>query len=221
MGASLRAKVVNGEAKSFRSGLNGREKGRRKVSLTYRVKSAHKVKLTDKQLLQWMFPILLVMLVYMGTWTLSATPTAEIIKDQTGLKFKQCSYNWWDHSLALGEILFLAWGIKVCYNVRNAESLYDEARLISYAIYNIALVNTAMIAFQVSQQALPHHLGVAELRKDIHNGLDRVFGDHSKCLERNYFCKATPDVLVDIDGIVEVKCPAGAANLIPEDARIK
>lgn len=48
-----------------------------RVSLTYRVKSAHKVKLTDKQLLQWMVPILLVMIIYLMTWTLSATPFAE------------------------------------------------------------------------------------------------------------------------------------------------
>lgn len=48
----------------------------------------------------------------------------------------------------LGEVLFLAWGIRVCYNVRNAESLYNEARMISYAIYNIALVNILMICFQ-------------------------------------------------------------------------
>ncbi|XP_058121445.1 probable G-protein coupled receptor CG31760 [Anopheles coustani] len=120
-----------------------------RVSLTYRVKSAHKVKLTDKQLLQWMVPILLVMFIYLGTWTLSAPPTAEKIEDQYGLIFKQCSYNWWDHSLAIGEVLFLAWGIRVCYNVRNAESLYNEAKLISYAIYNIALVNTTMVAFHL------------------------------------------------------------------------
>lgn len=50
-----------------------------RVSLTYRVKSAHKVKLTDNQLLQWMVPILLVMLIYLGTWTLSATPSAEVV----------------------------------------------------------------------------------------------------------------------------------------------
>lgn len=50
-----------------------------RVSLTYRVKSAHKVKLTDKQLLQWMVPILLVMLIFLGTWTLSATPSAEVV----------------------------------------------------------------------------------------------------------------------------------------------
>jgi G protein-coupled receptor 158 len=116
--------------------------------LTYRVKSAHKVKLTDKQLLQWMVPILLVMLIYLGTWTLSDTPTAEEIVDNEDLRFKQCVYNWWDHSLAIGEVLFLAWGIRVCYNVRNAESLFNEARLISYAIYNIAIVNILMIAFQ-------------------------------------------------------------------------
>ncbi|XP_049535012.1 probable G-protein coupled receptor CG31760 [Anopheles darlingi] len=120
-----------------------------RVSLTYRVKSAHKVKLTDKQLLQWMVPILLVMFIYLGTWTLSAPPDAEKIEDQHGLIFKQCSYNWWDHSLAIGEVLFLAWGIRVCYNVRNAESLYNEAKLISYAIYNIALVNTTMVAFHL------------------------------------------------------------------------
>ncbi|XP_044007176.1 probable G-protein coupled receptor CG31760 [Aphidius gifuensis] len=120
-----------------------------RVSLTYRVKSAHKVKLTDKQLLQWMIPILLVMLIYLGTWTLSATPNAHVIADNQGLQFYQCEYNWWDHSLAIGEILFLAWGIRVCYNVRNAESLFNEARLISYAIYNIALVNTTMIAIHL------------------------------------------------------------------------
>lgn len=73
-----------------------------RVSLTYRVKSAHKVKLTDKQLLQWMVPILLVMLIYLGTWTLSAPPYAEVIADNYGLKFYQCSFNWWDHSLAIG-----------------------------------------------------------------------------------------------------------------------
>ncbi|KAK9310600.1 hypothetical protein QLX08_000145 [Tetragonisca angustula] len=120
-----------------------------RVSLTYRVKSAHKVKLTDKQLLQWMFPILLVMLIYLGTWTLSAPPYAEVIADNYGLKFYQCSFNWWDHSLAIGEIMFLAWGIKVCYNVRNAESLFNEARLISYAIYNIAAVNITMTAIHL------------------------------------------------------------------------
>ncbi|CAG2107392.1 unnamed protein product [Medioppia subpectinata] len=72
-----------------------------RVSLTYRVKSAHKLKLTDKQLLQWLFPILLVMAIYLSTWTISAPPEAIYLIDWNGLKFKQCDYNWWDHSLAI------------------------------------------------------------------------------------------------------------------------
>lgn len=51
-----------------------------RVSLTYRVKSAHKLKLTDKQLLQWMFTIVLIMIIYLGTWTLSGSPKAEEVK---------------------------------------------------------------------------------------------------------------------------------------------
>ena len=73
---------------------------------------------------------------------------AEYIKDSAGLKFKQCSYGWWDHSLALGEILFLMWGIKVCFSVRKARTHYDEAKLITWSIYNIAVINIIMAAIQ-------------------------------------------------------------------------
>lgn len=74
-----------------------------RVSLTYRVKSAHKIKLTDKQLLQWLFPILLVMAIYLAAWTISDTPRPKYIVDWNELKFKQCDYNWWDHSLTIGK----------------------------------------------------------------------------------------------------------------------
>lgn len=54
-----------------------------------------------------------------------------------------------------GEILFLAWGIKVCYNVRNAESLFNEARLISYAIYNIAAFHDFLCSLFIFPHAGP------------------------------------------------------------------
>ncbi|KAK8390569.1 hypothetical protein O3P69_010333 [Scylla paramamosain] len=120
-----------------------------RVSLTYRVTSAHKIKLTDKQLLQWLTPILLIMLVYLSAWSLSATPSAEVKAADSGLKYKQCKYDWWDHSLAAGEVLFLMWGVKVCFSVRKAESFFDEAKYISWAVYNIALVNIVMVAFHL------------------------------------------------------------------------
>jgi G protein-coupled receptor 158 len=47
-----------------------------------------------------------------------------------------------------GEFLFLLWGIKVCYNVRKARTQFDEAKLIRWSIYNIAVVNIIMVTFQ-------------------------------------------------------------------------
>ena len=109
--------------------------------------------------------------VFCSAWTLSDPPVGVTILDTSGLKFKQCSFGWWDHCLATGEFLFLMWGIKVsyhfsllkssckflsiqvffvqvCVNVRKARTFFDEARLIRYSIYNIALVNLTMLAFQ-------------------------------------------------------------------------
>lgn len=120
-----------------------------RVSLTYRVKSAHKLKLTDKQLLQWLFPILLVMAIYLGTWTISSPPEGIYISDWDNLKFRQCDFNWWDHSIAIGEFLFLLWGIRVCYNVRHAESFFNEAKHISWAIYNITIANIIMVMIHI------------------------------------------------------------------------
>ena len=77
-----------------------------------------------------------------------STPKAVYIADSDGLKFKQCYYGWWDHNLGIGEVLFLLWGIKVCFNVRKARTHYNEAKLITWSIYNIAVVNIIMVAIQ-------------------------------------------------------------------------
>lgn len=45
-------------------------------------------------------------------------------------------------------MLFLAWGVKVCFGVRKAESFFNEARVISYAVYNITAVNILMASVQ-------------------------------------------------------------------------
>lgn len=44
--------------------------------------------------------------------------------------------------------LSLSYFLKVCYNVRNAESFFNEAKYISWSIYNIAAVNILMILIQ-------------------------------------------------------------------------
>jgi len=35
--------------------------------------------------------------------------------------------------------------------------------------------------------------------------------------EFNFFIRATPDGLIDEDGLVEIKCPHSAADLTPEE----
>lgn len=46
------------------------------------------------------------MAIYLGAWTISDTPQAVYIVDWNNLKFKQCDYNWWDHSLLIGTIQY-------------------------------------------------------------------------------------------------------------------
>ncbi|KAK7069513.1 G-protein coupled receptor activity protein [Halocaridina rubra] len=41
------------------------------------------------------------------------------------------------------------WGVKVCFSVRKAESFFDEATYISWAVYNIAIVNIVMVTFHL------------------------------------------------------------------------
>jgi len=55
---------------------------------------------------------------------------------------------WWLYAYNIGEVLFLAWGVRVCYVVRNAESFYNEAQSINFAIYNICIVNIIMMTIQ-------------------------------------------------------------------------
>ncbi|KAK8390769.1 hypothetical protein O3P69_010465 [Scylla paramamosain] len=131
-------RYIEGSGRHCRALVDAGVAGDVGLSLTYRVTSAHKIKLTDKQLLQWLTPILLIMLVYLSAWSLSATPSAEVKAADSGLKYKQCKYDWWDHSLAADEVLFL---------MQRASS--TRPKYISWAVYNIALVNIVMVAFHL------------------------------------------------------------------------
>ena len=45
--------------------------------------------------------------------------------------------------------LNMTWMItQVCIDVRKARTFFNEARMIRYSIYNIAVVNLTMLAFQ-------------------------------------------------------------------------
>lgn len=62
---------------------------------------------------------------------------------------------------------------------------------ISGRVLRLGRAVTGAINYRKTQMELPYHERVAELKKDIDNGPHHVFGCHSKCTERGYFCNAS------------------------------
>ncbi|CAH3141563.1 unnamed protein product [Pocillopora meandrina] len=111
-----------------------------RISVIFRVKSAQKIKLTDRHLLQRLAPILALYVVYLLAWSLAGPSHVVEMKMPGDLKFHECSFDWWDHAILIFETLFLFWGIHLCYNVRKAPSAFNESKFISWSIYNLTVV---------------------------------------------------------------------------------
>lgn len=111
-----------------------------RISVIYRVKSAQKIKLTDRQLSQRLAPILALYIVYLLAWSLAKPSHVIEMKMSGGLRFEECSVDWWDHAILIFEMLFLLWGIHLCYKVRKAPSAFNESKFISWSIYNLTVV---------------------------------------------------------------------------------
>ena len=50
----------------------------------------------------------------------------------------QCSYSAWNYVIFAIQILFLCIGVGLAISVRNVPSLFNESRLIGWAVYNWA-----------------------------------------------------------------------------------
>ena len=74
-----------------------------RISVIYRVKSAQKIKLTDRQLSQRLAPILALYIVYLLAWSLAKPSHAIEMKMTGGLRFEECSVDWWDHAILICE----------------------------------------------------------------------------------------------------------------------
>ena len=79
-----------------------------RISVIFRVKSAQKIKLTDRHLLQRLAPILALYVVYLLAWSL-AGPSHVIEMEMPGdLKFDECSFDWWDHAILICKCFFFS-----------------------------------------------------------------------------------------------------------------
>ncbi|XP_069107842.1 metabotropic glycine receptor-like [Argopecten irradians] len=115
----------------------------------FQSRKAHRVHVRDKDLLKYLLCVVVVVLGYMSAWT---TVTLDHLREGKtllemgstpgeGLKYPVCKAGWWDYVIEIAELMFLCFGIYLCYKVRAAPSDYSEGTYISAAICYEAVVS--------------------------------------------------------------------------------
>nr|XP_014098514.2 uncharacterized protein LOC106623219 [Bactrocera oleae] len=123
-----------------------------RISVIFRVRSAKAVKITDAALLKRLGIICGVIGTCLLVRTLVAPPDVVVGRTADDLKAFLCKTDYWDYTFTSMEVLFLAWGVRLCIMVRKAPSEFNESRFISMAIYNEFLLtcflNVSMLFLQ-------------------------------------------------------------------------
>ncbi|XP_059612618.1 probable G-protein coupled receptor 158 [Phlebotomus argentipes] len=123
-----------------------------RISVIFRVRSAKAVKITDASLLKRLGILCGAVGAFLLIRTIVAPPRVVVGRTTDDLKAYLCKTDWWDHTFTSMEVLFLAWGVRLCIMVRKAPSEFNESRFISMAIYNEFLLtcflNVSMLFLQ-------------------------------------------------------------------------
>ncbi|XP_055379902.1 uncharacterized protein LOC129611022 [Condylostylus longicornis] len=123
-----------------------------RISVIFRVRSAKAVKITDAALLKRLGVICGVIGACLLVRTIVSPPEVVVGRTADDLKAFLCKTDWWDYTFTSMEVLFLAWGVRLCIMVRKAPSEFNESRFISMAIYNEFLLtcflNVSMLFLQ-------------------------------------------------------------------------
>ncbi|XP_061394451.1 uncharacterized protein LOC133330007, partial [Musca vetustissima] len=122
------------------------------ISVIFRVRSAKAVKITDAALLKRLGCICGAIGTCLLVRTLVSPPDVVVGRTADDLKAFLCKTDWWDYTFTSMEVVFLAWGVRLCIMVRKAPSEFNESRFISMAIYNEFLLtcflNVSMLFLQ-------------------------------------------------------------------------
>uniref|UniRef100_A0A1A9W9N2 G-protein coupled receptors family 3 profile domain-containing protein n=1 Tax=Glossina brevipalpis TaxID=37001 RepID=A0A1A9W9N2_9MUSC len=123
-----------------------------RISVIFRVRSAKAVKITDAALLKRLGCICGAIGTCLLVRTLVSPPDVVVGRTADDLKAFLCKTDWWDYTFTSMEVVFLAWGVRLCIMVRKAPSEFNESRFISMAIYNEFLLtcflNVSMLFLQ-------------------------------------------------------------------------
>ncbi|XP_063697813.1 uncharacterized protein LOC134828756 [Culicoides brevitarsis] len=123
-----------------------------RISVIFRIRSAKTVIITDASLLKRLALLCCFVGVALLVRTLVAPPIVIVGRTADNLKAFLCKTDFWDHTFTSMEVVFLAWGVRLCIMVRKAPSEFNESRFISMAIYNEFLLtcflNVSMLFLQ-------------------------------------------------------------------------
>ncbi|XP_053354462.1 probable G-protein coupled receptor 158 [Clarias gariepinus] len=104
--------------------------------------------MTSCRVLRLLGAILLVVLWFLVAWTSAVFQSRDVhhglVEDGVtleGLQFSMCKLDRWDYMMAVGELLFLLWGVYLCYTVRTVPSAFHEPRYMAVAVYNELLIS--------------------------------------------------------------------------------
>ncbi|ESO12355.1 hypothetical protein HELRODRAFT_105295 [Helobdella robusta] len=138
-----------------------------RVLTEFQSRKAHRVQMRNKDLIKCLICIVVVVVGYMAAWTAVNIDSMDghdwsmlwtVYKD--GLKFELCRTVSWDFVIILAEILFLSFGIRLCYRARSAPSSHKEIFCITFALCNEIVISGLFYTLRhfLVKQLHPDHL---------------------------------------------------------------
>ncbi|XP_018413452.1 PREDICTED: probable G-protein coupled receptor 158 [Nanorana parkeri] len=104
--------------------------------------------MTSCRVMRMLSVILLLVVWFLVAWTSAVFQNMDrdipiIVKGETSdhLLFNMCLIDRWDYMMAVGEFLFLLWGVYLCYAVRTVPSAFHEPRYMAVAVHNELIIS--------------------------------------------------------------------------------
>ncbi|KAK9510613.1 hypothetical protein O3M35_005358 [Rhynocoris fuscipes] len=120
-----------------------------RILMEFRTRKAHRWVVRDKDLLKYLFGMVMVMFAYLAAWTATNINFVEegfsivaLGVTDSGEYFQTCKPLWWDYVTQAGEIVILLFGLHLGLAARNATVQYVELRYLLGAIIIETLVSS-------------------------------------------------------------------------------
>ncbi|KAL4237710.1 7 transmembrane sweet-taste receptor of 3 GCPR [Mactra antiquata] len=115
-----------------------------RISVIFSVGKKKIIRLPDSVLLQRLGIFILIAAMLLAAWNGSQPPEVTTMKTSDDLKFFICDYGPWEYATLGVRILFLLYGVYLCFTVRKAPAHFNESKHITWAVYNAIILGSFM-----------------------------------------------------------------------------